>query len=321
VLVVAALSVSAGFALKQATSESYPNGDIDLVVPAAAGETTDTVARAVAPCLADELGVGVVVRNVPGEHGVLGNQVLADATSERTLMVSSAGPTVVTPYLLPERPYVLDEFGFLGVVRTAPVVLFTAADSAVDSAASLLAAAKAGGPPVTVANPGDETIEGFTLWHLNFLGKTQLTSTPVDSDAAILRGVLAGDHTAGIATLTPDLLAGIRSGAVRLLASGGHERPEYLPEVPTIYEVVGQKHSDAVPDLVIDTLFSAPILLGDDARSTLSSALAQCVGTGDVRRAIGAEFVPGQVEMGDRQFERLWSLGEAVQQGLQAAGT
>jgi hypothetical protein len=44
-------------------------------------------------------------------------------------MISSVSPAVVTPLLLPERTYRVEDFAFLGVVRSAPVVLFTAADS------------------------------------------------------------------------------------------------------------------------------------------------------------------------------------------------
>lgn len=301
-------------------SRPYPDGDITLIVPAEAGETTDTVARAVAPCLAGKLGVTVAVRNQPGQDGVLGNRALLDAEPDgRTLMISSVGSTVVTPLLPPKKDYGYDDFRFLGVVHSAPVVLFTAANSPVDSAGTLLRTAKADGPPVTVANRGDKTVEGFTLWHLNSLAKTRLEPAPVDSDAEILRTVVAGSHTAGLATLTPELLAAITSGQVRLLASGGHRRPEYLPEVPTLYEAVGRKFSDAVPDLVVDTAFSARSDIGDAKSSTLSSTLSQCLSTDDVKRGIGAEFVPAGQGEPSAQRERYRKLQSAVLLGLDMA--
>ncbi|MFC4856848.1 tripartite tricarboxylate transporter substrate binding protein [Actinophytocola glycyrrhizae] len=317
-----AVVLTAGCVQTPGRSGPYPDGDIDLIVPAEAGDVTDTVARAVAPCLADRLGVDVAVRNRPGENGVLGNRALVDAEPDgHTLMISSVGPSLVTPLLLPERDYGSDDFRFVGVVRSAPVVLFTAADSPVDSAETLLATAKAGGPPVTVANRGDTTVEGFALWHLNFMAETRLEPARTDSDAEILRGVVAGDFMAGLVTLTPELLAGIESGQLRPLASGGHERPAYLPEVPTTYEVLGRRFPDpaADPDLVIDTAFSAPKDVGDAATSTLSSALSRCLSTDDVQRGIGAEFVPAdQGEPGQRRVGYR-NLQHAVQLQLDMA--
>ena len=169
-------------------------------------------------------------------------------------MISSVGPTAVTPLLLPERPYGYDDFDYLGAVRSAPVVLFTAADSPVDSA--------------------------------------------------------------GLVTLTPELLTAIESGKLRPLASGSHERPAYLPDVPTFYEVIGLRSPDPTsePDYTIDTAFSAPEFIGDAKAATLSSTLSQCLSTDNVQRDIGAEFImPADQGEPWEQGERYRKLATAVQ--------
>lgn len=260
------------------------------------------------------------MRNLPGENGVLGNRALTDAeTDGHTLMISSVGPTAVTPLLIPETPY---GFDYLGAVRSAPVVLFTAADSPVDSAETLLATAKAAGPPVTVANRGDKTVEGFALWHLNFQAEARLEPAQVDSDAEILRDVAAGEYTAGLVTLTPELLTAIESGQLRPLATGSHERPAYLPDVPTFYEVIGPRSPDPAsePDYTIDTAFSAPEFIGEAKAATLSSTLSQCLSTDNVQRDIGAEFImPADQGEPWEQGERYRKLAHAVQLQLNMA--
>lgn len=251
-----------------------------------------------------------------------GSRAFIDAENDgHTLMISSVGPTAVTPLLLPERPYGYDDFDYLGAVRSAPVVLFTAADSPVDSAETLLATARAGGPPVTVANRGDKTVEGFALWHLNRLAETRLEPAVVDSDAEILRGVVSGAYTAGLVTLTPELLTGIESGQFRPLASGGHERPTYLPDVPTFYEVVDDPDPDPArdPDYIIDTAFSAPGWVGDAKFATLSSALSQCLSTDNVQRDIGVEFMPPAMGEPWEWDARYGDLARAVQFQLNLA--
>jgi tripartite-type tricarboxylate transporter receptor subunit TctC len=203
------------------------------------------------------------------------------------------------------------------------VVLFTAADSPVDSAETLLATAKAGGPPVTVANRGDTTVEGFALWHLNRVAQTRLESAQVDSDAEILRGVAVGEYTAGLATLTTELLTAIESGQLRPLASGGHERPEYLSDVPTFYEAVGYRSPDPArdPDYIIDTVFSTPGWVGDARFATLSSTLSQCLSTDNVQRDIGAEFMPPAMDEPWEWDRRYGNLARAVQHQLNLAET
>jgi tripartite-type tricarboxylate transporter receptor subunit TctC len=324
VLVVGAVALTAGCVQASGRSGPYPDGDITVIVPAEAGDITDTAARAVAPCLGDRLGVEVVVRNLPGENGVVGSRAFLDArTDGHTLMINSVGSLAVTPVLLPERPYHVDDFDYLGAVRSAPVVLFTAADSPVDSAETLLATAKAGGPPVTIANRGDETVEGFALWHLNRLAQTRLEPAVVDSDAEILRGVAAGEYTAGLVTLTPELLTGIEAGQFRPLASGGHERPAYLPDVPTFYEVVDYWDLDldpySDPDYIVDTVFSTPGWVGDARFATLSSTLSQCLSTDNVQRAIGAEFMPPPLGEPWEWDRRYGNLAHAVQHQLDMA--
>jgi tripartite-type tricarboxylate transporter receptor subunit TctC len=324
VLVVGAAALTAGCVQTSSRSDPYPNRDITLIVPAEAGEITDTVARAVAPCLGDRLGGDVVVRNQPGENGVVGSRAFLDAKADGyTLMISSVGPMAVTPVLPPERHYRYDDFDYLGAVRSAPVVLFTAEDSPVDSAETLLATAKAGDPPVTVANRGDTTVEGFALWHLNRMAQTRLEPAQVDSDADILRDVAAGEYTAGLVTLTPELLTGIESGQFRPLAAGGHERPAYLPDVPTIYEVTGYRDLDPVrePDYTIDTVFSTPGWVGDARYATLSSALSRCLSTDNIQRAIGAEFMPPAMAEPWEWDRRYGNLQRAVQHQLNLAET
>ncbi len=65
VLVAGAGALTAGCDQTPDKSGAYPDGDIKLIVPAGAGDITDTVARAVAPCLGDRLGVDVTVQNRP----------------------------------------------------------------------------------------------------------------------------------------------------------------------------------------------------------------------------------------------------------------
>lgn len=65
-----------------AQAQSYPNHAVRLIVPFAAGGTTDIVARIVAEGLGRELGQPVVVENRGGGGGAIGADALAKATPD-----------------------------------------------------------------------------------------------------------------------------------------------------------------------------------------------------------------------------------------------
>lgn len=275
-----------------AGSGQYPDGDIQLIVPFDAGENTDTVARAIAPCLGRRLDTTVTVRNRPGEKGVLGTREFVEAdTDGHTLLLTPAGPPVVAPAVDPELGYKLEDFRFVGVPHSAPLVLFTAGNGPFDTAEKLFEAARTSATPVKVANTGASMTEELTVGELNIYEETRLESLQVDSDAELLRGVVAGDYPAGLTTISADHLARVESGEITVLASGGAIPPRYL-DAPTFYRIT---RANMLPELPIDTTLIAPDSISDRVHATLSDALAECLNTNDVRRDIGVDFVPTEL--------------------------
>ncbi len=323
-LVIGSVFLVAGCVQTPPGPGEYPDGEIKLIVPFEAGENADTAARAFAPCLGDRLGTDVIVENRPGEEGVLATrEFLEERWDAHTFLVSTVNPAVVAP-VLTETGYTISDFRFLGVPYSAPLILFTAGNSPMDTAEKVLTAARAGGAPVTVANPGDSTIEGFALWHLNRLAKTDLESAPLDSDAEILRGVVAGDYTAGLATLSPDHLTRIESGEITVLAVGGHGPSEYLPDVPSLYEITGAFSPGTMPDmpeLVLDTAIIAPNGLFDHIAQTMSATLDECLSTDEVRRGVGADFVPAEQVTPGELTRRYFTMQAGVTQAQNMAAT
>jgi tripartite-type tricarboxylate transporter receptor subunit TctC len=275
-------------------SGRYPDGDIRLVVAAEAGENQDTVARAVAPCLGERLGTGVIVDNRPGEQGMLATREFVESDWDgHTFLVTSVGAAVVAPVVEPDVGYEFDDFRFVGVLHSAPLILFTAGNGPFDTAEQLFGAARAGGAPVEVANTGASMTEELTLGELSVEAETRLESLRVDSEAELLSGVVAGDYPAGLTTVTAEHLARVESGEIRVLAVGGEIRPRYLPEALTFYRIT---RATLLPQFPVDTTVIAPDDIADRVVSPLLDALDHCLNTDDVRRGIGVDFLPDTVE-------------------------
>ena len=96
---MAAVSVGAG-------AQNYPNQQIRLIVPFAAGGGSDILARMIADPLSKSLGVTVLVENKPGGGATLGADLVAKSAPDGyTWLFTTAGPQITNPYLMGKLPY------------------------------------------------------------------------------------------------------------------------------------------------------------------------------------------------------------------------
>jgi len=120
VLAAAVLAVASCAALAQ----SYPTRAIRLVVPFAAGGSTDLIARLAAQQLGKELGQPVVVENVGGAAGALGTmQVMNAAPDGYTLLVATVSTMIVYPAAHPKPQYTLENFVPITNIASMPNVI------------------------------------------------------------------------------------------------------------------------------------------------------------------------------------------------------
>ncbi len=119
-----ALSAFAGWG-GAATAQSYPEKTVRIVVPYAAGGSTDSTARLVAKALGEKLGKPFVVENRPGAGGLIGHEAVTKSPADGyTLLFSAAGPLVVSPHTYPKLPYEpIASFEPIKLVATAPLLL------------------------------------------------------------------------------------------------------------------------------------------------------------------------------------------------------
>lgn len=144
-----------------ASAEWKPDRPINLIVPWSAGGSTDQVSRVVAPILAEELGVAVVVVNQPGASGSIGTQAALDAPRDGYTWTANAianNATYAVTGLLKNTS--IEDYAVYLHVANAPMVSVNP-DSPYKDFGALLEAMK--GTDITVGTAGINSSGGMAL--------------------------------------------------------------------------------------------------------------------------------------------------------------
>jgi tripartite-type tricarboxylate transporter receptor subunit TctC len=232
--IAAALTLLSAAASAQAP---FPNRNITLVVPFAAGSGTDTTTRIIAKELGTALGVGTVIENKAGASGSLAaNFVARSAPDGYTLMVSTNTPHSANPYLLKVMSYdPIKDFTPIARTGDLPFMLVINPEVPAKSVAELIALAKKDPGKYSYASGSSAAIvSGATFARLAGI---DLLHVPYKSSPPALTDLMAGRTT----MMFIDVLTGlphVKAGALKALAVTTKQKSALLPELPTMDETV-----------------------------------------------------------------------------------
>lgn len=245
---------------------------LTLVVPTAAGGTTDIAARMLAEPLGKILQTSVVVDNRGGGNGNIAGQLVARAPADGTsLLVQYSGYQCITPLIQPVPGFdPATSLQPLGHLIDAPQLLVVRGNFPADNFADFLKYVKANPGRVNYASSGNGSLQHVTTELLKDLTKTFMVHIPYRGTGPALNDLLAGTVDFTITT-PPPLLPHIRAGKIKALMMTGRTRLAALPNVPTAIEV-------GVP-LVASSWFAVygPTRLPADLQGRLSLAIKQVV--------------------------------------------
>ena len=140
-IAVLLLAIAAG----TASAQNYPNKPIRIVVPYAAGGTSDILARQIGPKLNEAWGQPVLIENKPGANGNVGADFVAKSAPDGyTLLLTDLGGLVISASVYPKLPFnPAKDFTPVVMVSYSPHVLAVNPDVEVKNVAELVAMAKA----------------------------------------------------------------------------------------------------------------------------------------------------------------------------------
>jgi len=226
------------FAAQESLAQNgYPDKVVKIVVPFAAGGSTDLFARV----LAERLGVlwnqSVIVENRPGASAAIGTEVVAKSKGDGyTLLLGTATSHAVAPALVPTLPYnVLHDFVPITEMATAPFVLLVHPTLPVKTLKEFIAYGKSK-PGVISYNgaPGTGPHMAMELL-LARAGGVSMQSIAYKGTGPAMIDLVSGQLHAGFNDV-PASLSFVREGRLRALAVTGTKRTPLMPDVPTVAE-------------------------------------------------------------------------------------
>jgi tripartite-type tricarboxylate transporter receptor subunit TctC len=233
------------FCAAPAQAQNYPGKPIHILVPYAPGGITDIASRIVGAKLTEAWGQQVVVENRPGGNGFIAMTAGAKAAPDGyTLVMVTVGDVAINPAMFKEMPYDVErDLAPIAMVSDAPMVLAAHADAPFKSVAEAIAAAKAQPGRISVATPGNGSVNQIVLEWMALNTGTRFQHIPYKGGAPAAAALAAGDIPLGVLA-SSSVAPHVKSGRVRVLAVTMGKRSTLNPEWPTLQQE-GVKEVDA----------------------------------------------------------------------------
>ena len=223
---------------------AWPAKPVRIVVPFAAGGTTDILARAVAQELTKSLGQSFVVENKAGAGGNIGADLVAKAAPDGyTLLMGTVGTQSINKWLYAKMPFdPQKDFQPITLVAGVPNVMVLNAEKAkaqgIHTVADFIKHAKANPGKLNMASSGNGTSIHLAGELFKSMTGVYMTHFPFGGSNPALLSLMAGDMDVMFDNL-PSAMPHIKSGRLKALAVTSSQRSAALPDVPTVEEAGG----------------------------------------------------------------------------------
>ena len=233
------------FCAAPAQAQNYPAKPIHILVPYAPGGISDIASRILGAKLTEAWGQQVLVENRPGGNGFIAMAATAKAAADGyTMVMATGGDVAINPAMFKEMPYDVErDLAPIAMVSDAPLVLAAHGGAPYNSVADVIAAAKAQPGRISVATPGNGSINQIVLEWMALNTGARFQHIPYKGGAPAAAALAAGDIPLGILA-SSSVAPHVKSGRVRVLAVTMGKRSTLNPEWPTLQQE-GVKDVDA----------------------------------------------------------------------------
>jgi tripartite-type tricarboxylate transporter receptor subunit TctC len=283
-----------------AQGQPYPNRPIRLIVPFAAGGTSDLMGRIVGTRLGEVLGTTVVVDNRGGAGGTIGAALTAQAAPDGyTLLLPHVGLAINETLYAKKQYNALKDLAPISLLGDTPSAVVVTNALPAKSMQELIALARKQPGKLTYGSAGIGSAAHLAMALLEYSADIRFNHIPFKGGGPSLIATVAGQVDLSIPAY-PTAVPHLKAGRLRILAVTGRNREPTIPDVPTVSEV-------GVPGYAFDIWFGmfAPAATPKAIVTLLNAEIVKALATPDMREKLAQTGVNVKTSSPERLAKHL----------------
>lgn len=265
-----------------ANAQDYPNKTVRVIVPWAAGGSTDSIGRIVAAKLTEYTGQQFVIDNRAGATGTIGHAQAAKSPPDGyTLLIGTNSTFAIAPHLYKSLQYDTDaSFAPIALLAISPQILSVHPSIPVKSIKELIALAKARPGQLIFSSAGPGSTSHLATELLMNMAGIKMIHVPYKGGGPSAQALLGGETMLSFVDVIT-ALPFAKIGKLRPLAASTAKRSAMMPELPTISEA-------GLTGFESSTTFAAfaPAGTPKDVVNKLNKELVRALAAADVKEKL-----------------------------------
>jgi len=248
----------------------FPDRTIHMIVPYAAGGSTDGLARVMAEAMSKQLGQTIVVENIGGGGGMIGLRKLMQAKPDGyTITLGNMGNFAIAGTLYPKANYdPRRDVTPVGLVAKVPMVLSVSEKSGIKTMDELLSKLRVPNTEINIGHSGPGSTGHIASIYFGMVTDTHGQQISYRGAGPAIADLMGGVVDAVI-DQTVTMIPASKGGRVLPLAVTGNARVPALPDTPTFTEAGVPKF-----DLHVWNAIAAPAGTPEDRVNVIAKALS-----------------------------------------------
>jgi tripartite-type tricarboxylate transporter receptor subunit TctC len=270
-----------------AQAQEYPVKPVRLIIPWAAGGSTDSIGRILGPKLVEYTGQQWLIDNRAGATGTIGHALAAKTPPDGyTLLLATNSTFAIAPHLYKNLPYDNDKaFTPISLIALSPQILSVHPSLPVRNVKQLIALAKAQPSSIPFSTAGVGATSHMATELLMNMAGIRMTHVPYKGGGSSAQALIAGESALSFVDVIT-ALPQAQAGRLRPIATSTAKRTTLMPDLPTIAE-------SGLPGFESSTSFAmfAPAGTSKEVVARVNREVVKALGTPDVREKLRAQGI------------------------------